>query len=1154
MPASQTKNEKSLSIIVGIGILSLFFIVSGYLSYANTIVLKRGAEQIVATHESILELDSLISFMKDAETGQRGYLITGDTSYLEPYKIAQASIDDVILRLERITLSDREKAAQLSAVKRHVDLKLAELAETIKLRETQGFEAARDVVVTDRGKVDMDLIRQNVGALQNSQHQIRNRQLADMDVAFNTTIVTGFLSSLFGVALLLIITFLLNRAAIVQQRTNWLQSGQVGVSQTMVGELRMEQLGGNILKFLVDYFNAQAGILYVADSGQFRRASSYGIANDSKTPERFIAGEGLLGQSAKEQKTILLNDVPDNYLRITSALGDGVPRHLVITPAVTDGATQAVLELGFLKPPSQLVLDLFERVSNSMGIAVKTVKYREELQSLLEETQRQSEELQAQSEELRVSNEELEEQSRALKETQSRLELQQAELEQTNSQLEEQTSLLEAQKSDLTRAKSQLEHQKRDLERSSQYKSEFLANMSHELRTPLNSSLILAKLLADNRAGNLTEEQVKFAQTIHGAGNDLLMLINDILDLSKIESGRLEMRPADVLIESMLRSLKGTFEPIASHKSLEFRTHISSSAPLSIYTDPQRLDQILKNLLANAMKFTESGSVSLEVQRLPEGSIAFVVTDTGIGIDDDQHEVIFEAFRQADGTTNRKYGGTGLGLSISRELARLLGGEIRLKSQLGKGSTFTLTVPERFDANAVPQRPVYDDTPAITPKRRPVMPDPLSQVPATETAVPSVSLRKFGGFSSLKDDREKLNSQKTTILVIEDDEPFSGILLDLAHELDFQCLLSNTAEEGLALAAQFTPNAIVLDVGLPDQSGLSVLDRLKRDVRTRHIPVHIVSASDYSETAMSLGAIGYMLKPVKREELVNAFQSLQERLTQTMRRILIVEDDDVQLDSLRQLLGTSDIETVGAQSASDCLEKLKHATFDCMVLDLSLPDASGFSLLETLSQEDRYSFPPVIVYTGRDLSTEEEQQLRRYSKSIIIKGARSPERLLDEVTLFLHQVVSDLPSEQQEMLKKSQSREAGLDGRRILIVEDDVRNVFALTSALEPRGLTVSIARNGREALEWLERSQADPNTAADLILMDLMMPEMDGLTATREIRKRREWEKLPIIALTAKAMKSDQQQCLDAGANDYMAKPLDVEKLMSLIRVWIRR
>ena len=941
---------------------------------------------------------------------------------------------------------------------------------------------------------------------------------------------------------------------LVQAQYNWLQTGLAKLGSKMSGEQRLELLGENILNFLGEYINAQAGTFYVLDGAEYRRMATYALPSGVETPRQFRAGEGLIGQAARDQRTHVVDNVPTGYMFFGSSLGQSVPTHLVISPVTVDGMVISVFELAFNRKPHDSDQEFINLATYQIGVAVKSSRYLMRQQELLEETQRQSEELQAQSEELRVSNEELEEQSRALKETQSRLELQQAELEQTNSQLEEQTSLLEAQKSDLTRAKGQLEHQKRDLERSSQYKSEFLANMSHELRTPLNSSLILAKLLADNRAGNLTEEQVKFAQTIHGAGNDLLMLINDILDLSKIESGRLEMRPADVLIESMMRSLKGTFEPIASHKSLEFRTHISSSAPLSIYTDPQRLDQILKNLLANAMKFTESGSVSLEVQRLPEGSIAFVVTDTGIGINDDQHEVIFEAFRQADGTTNRKYGGTGLGLSISRELARLLGGEIRLQSQLGKGSTFTLTVPERFDANAVPQRPVYDDTPAITPKRRPVMPDPLSHVPASETPPPSVSLRKFGGFSSLKDDREKLNSQKTTILVVEDDEPFSGILLDLAHELDFQCLLSNTAEEGLALAAQFTPNAIVLDVGLPDQSGLSVLDRLKRDVRTRHIPVHIVSASDYSETAMSLGAIGYMLKPVKREELVNAFQSLQERLTQTMRRILIVEDDDVQLDSLRQLLGTSDIETVGAQSASDCLEKLKHATFDCMVLDLSLPDASGFSLLETLSQEDRYSFPPVIVYTGRDLSTEEEQQLRRYSKSIIIKGARSPERLLDEVTLFLHQVVSDLPSEQQEMLKKSQSREAGLDGRRILIVEDDVRNVFALTSALEPRGLSVAIARNGREALDWLERSQADANTAADLVLMDLMMPEMDGLTATREIRKRREWEKLPIIALTAKAMKSDQQQCLDAGANDYMAKPLDVEKLMSLIRVWIRR
>lgn len=406
----------------------------------------------------------------------------------------------------------------------------------------------------------------------------------------------------------------------------------------------------------------------------------------------------------------------------------------------------------------------------------------------------------------------------------------------------------------------------------------------------------------------------------------------------------------------------------------------------------------------------------------------------------------------------------------------------------------------------------------------------------------------------MEDDRERLTGGRRVVLVVEDDESFARILRDLAHELGFQCLVAASAEEALALAAQFVPHAVILDVGLPDHSGLSVLDRLKQDARTRHIPVHVVSGSDYAQTALSLGAVGYMLKPVKREELVQAFQSLETRLTQKMRRVLVVEDDAIQLDSLQRLLGSQDVETVGARTAAECLEQLKQSTFDCMVLDLSLPDTSGFALLETLSREDRYAFPPVIVYTGRELSPDEEQQLRRYSKSIIIKGAKSPERLLDEVTLFLHQVISELPAEQQRMLEKARSRDAALEGRRILVVEDDVRNVFALTSILEPRGAEVQIARNGREALEVLERSQGDPDQAIDLVLMDVMMPEMDGLTATREIRKRPEWKRLPIIALTAKAMKDDQEHCLEAGTNDYMAKPLDVEKLLSLVRVWMPR
>jgi CheY-like chemotaxis protein/nitrogen-specific signal transduction histidine kinase len=706
--------------------------------------------------------------------------------------------------------------------------------------------------------------------------------------------------------------------------------------------------------------------------------------------------------------------------------------------------------------------------------------------------------------------------------------------------LEEQSQHLAAQRDELNRAKLSVEAQARDLQQASQYKSDFLANMSHELRTPLNSSLILAKLLADNRDGNLSAEQVKFAETIHAAGNDLLALINDILDLSKIEAGKMEVRPERVRVSQLLENLSRTFQPVAGQKGLTYQAHAAPGAPEVLETDPQRLEQILKNLLGNALKFTEQGEVTLEVRAAPGAQVAFSVRDTGIGISPQQQEMIFEAFRQADGTTNRKYGGTGLGLSISRELARLLGGELSVESEVGRGSIFTVRVPLVYNAAGVPERP------APAPSRSP---EPLP-APAPEPPRSAAAPRP----RYVEDDRERLTGTRRVVLVVEDDEPFARILLDLAHQLNFHCLIAPSAEEALGLAAQFLPSAVILDIGLPDHSGLSVLDRLKQDARTRHIPVHVVSGGDYAQTALSLGAVGYMLKPVKREELEQAFHSLESRLTQKMRRVLVVEDDAVQLDSLQQLLRSQDVETAGVRTAAECLERLKTSTFDCMVLDLSLPDASGLSLLETLSREDRYSFPPVIVYTGRDLTADEEQQLRRYSKSIIIKGAKSPERLLDEVTLFLHQVVSELPAEQQRMLEKARSRDAALEGRRILVVEDDVRNVFALTSILEPRGAEIRIARNGREALEALERYQHLPEQAADLVLMDIMMPEMDGLTATREIRKRSEWKRLPIIALTAKAMKDDQEQCLEAGANDYMAKPLDVEKLLSLVRVWMPR
>ncbi len=713
---------------------------------------------------------------------------------------------------------------------------------------------------------------------------------------------------------------------------------------------------------------------------------------------------------------------------------------------------------------------------------------------------------------------------------QAETEARQRELEETNARLEEQTNALQRTQRDVSEKAA-------EVERASRYKSEFLANMSHELRTPLNSSLILAKLLSDNKEGNLTAEQVRFAQTISLAGNDLLVLINDILDLSKIEAGKIDLNLAETSVRRMADGLGRTFEPIARDKNIAFAVLVDDDVPAAIESDGQRVEQILKNLVSNALKFTEKGEVSLRISAAG-ARVRFSVRDTGIGIAQDQQALIFDAFRQADGASNRKYGGTGLGLSISRDLAKLLGGSIDVESDVGHGSVFTLTLPRVHTDQATGGKPAHS-APV-----EPVRPPRASRPPSAATLDGAPPAPRSPAF---EDDRAALDRNRRLVLVVEDDVMFAKILLDLAHELEFQCLVAHDAEGGLALAKKHVPSAIVLDVNLPDHSGLSVLDRLKHDAITRHVPVHVVSSGDYAKTVLAMGAVGYMLKPVKREMLIAAFQRIEERLSRRVRHLLIVEDDAVQRDSLTHLLEGPGIEVTAVGTVSDALAQLRARTIDCVVTDLTLPDTSGFELLDQMGADDSYSFPPVIVYTGRSLSASEEQRLRRYSSSIIVKGARSPERLLDEVTLFLHQVESELPPERQRMLRKARDREAVFDGRRILIVEDDVRNVFALSSVLEPKGMKVSIARNGREALAALEST---PDI--DLVLMDVMMPEMDGIEVMQRIRQRPEWAKLPVIALTAKAMKDDQERCLRAGANDYIPKPLDVDMLLSLLRVWM--
>ena len=1115
----------------------VFFLISGAVAYLNLQSLREGNLRVVHSHEVIAALNEVMSTAQDAETGQRGFLLTNNERYLAPYNAALDRLPPLLDRIAQLTRDNPIQQVRIPRLRAHVNSKLAELKETIDLRRTQGTDAALAVVNSDRGKIEMDAIRVELAAMDEEEEVLRTKRLAEIDDAYSTALASSIFSAILGLALTGTIAFLIRRATLARRREDWLQAAQVQLASAVMGDQDITQVSESVLGFLVRYLGAVAGAMYVYGGDVFRRTSSSGVPAEANIPETLRSREGLFGQAAAEGRTLLVDDVPEGYLSFGSALGRDKPRHLAISPGIVDGSVNAVVELGFLHPVDERVLTLLEQASASIATAVRSAKYRGELQELLEETQRQSEELQTQSEELRVSNEELEEQSRALKESQARLEQQQVELEQTNSQLEEQAQQLELQRDEMVRINATIQLKARELEQASRYKSDFLANMSHELRTPLNSSLILAKLLADNPLGNLTDEQVMHALTILSSGNDLLNLINDILDLSKIESGHVKISPESVAVSRLVSNLRQTFQPIADDRKLEFAVNVERGAPESIETDLQRLEQILKNLLSNSFKFTETGRIGLSIGRAAGGKVAISVSDTGIGIAEEQQQSIFDAFHQADGTISRKYGGTGLGLSISRELARLLGGSISLESRLGKGSTFTLSIPEVYDPAKVAAREQRGMTVPVS--------------AALPLELPRIQRAQKG---AIDDDREAQEDTRRILLVVDDDDSFATILRDLSRESGFRALVASTAEEALNLARQYKPNAIVLDIGLPDQSGLAVLDRLKRDVQTRHIPIHIISASDHAETALSLGAVGYMLKPVKREQVMDVLQKLEAKLSQRMHQVLIVEDDKVQREAVAKLLSSHDVQTVTAGTAAECLKLLQNQTFDCMVLDLSLPDASGYSLLETLSLESSYAFPPVIVYTGRELSPDDEQRLRKYSKSIIIKGAKSPERLLDEVTLFMHQVVSELPPAQQKMIRQARSRDALLEGRRILVVEDDVRNVYALTGVLEPRGAIIEIARNGREALDALEKAAGRSDGAIDLVLMDVMMPVMDGLTATREIRKRPEWKNLPVIALTAKAMPDDQQRCIDAGANDYMAKPLEVEKLLSLVRVWMPR
>ncbi len=906
---------------------------------------------------------------------------------------------------------------------------------------------------------------------------------------------------------------------------DWLKTNLAKFTTMLQGQRDLATVGRLLLTELTPLVNAQLGVLYRLDSsdgGHLRLVSGYADDNTNGHPLTIRMGEGLIGQCAADKRRILISEPTNELVPIGSVSFKTVPRNVIVLPVLFENQLKAVIELASLKTFSALQIAFLEQLTDSFGTILNSIEATMQTEGLLKQSQELAAELQSQKRELQETNDQLEQKAQQLAERNVEVERKNDEIEQARRALEEQAS---------------------ELALTSKYKSEFLANMSHELRTPLNSVLILSQQLAENSDGNLVPRQVEFARTIHAAGADLLNLITDILDLSKIESGTVTVEAEEIDLPNLIDAVSRQFRHEAERRQLDFDVSVDPRIGRSIVTDSKRLQQVLKNLMSNSLKFTEQGSVTLQVsvaesgwspqhELLNEAStvVAFEVTDTGIGIPLDKQKIIFEAFQQADASTSRKYGGTGLGLAICRELANLLGGELTLRSSPGAGSTFTLYLPIRYAGSVVarPQKRHIELQPSAYHQ--------LSRIPERQT-------------EQLPDDRQDIRPGDLSLLIVEDDPHYARILAGLARDQGFKVLIASRGAEAVELTRQYTPTAISLDVFLPDMLGWNVLSQLKQTPATRHIPVQIVTADEDRQHGLSRGAFSFLTKPANAHELENELARIRNYAGRSRKRLLVVEDNDAELLSIRTLLGHDDIEIKSASTGKECLDAIRSEPFDCVVLDLRLPDVSGFEVLKKIASESELADIPVVVFTGRELTAEEDTLLHSMARSIVVKDVKSPERLLDETSLFLHRVVSSLPEDKQRMLQRLYNTDEPLADRKVLLVDDDARNVFALSSVLERRGMKVFTATTGLEAIELIQKT---PQLA--IVLMDIMMPGMDGYQAISAIRKNPQHRRLPIIALTAKAMKGDREKCLEAGASDYLAKPVDTEQLLSTLRNWLHR
>lgn len=1192
-------NRFKRNLLIGYTVSLVLLVISSVASYISIQNLMSSSEMVRHTNEVIQLLNNVELAAKDGEAGQRGYLLTGEERFLTPYQGAYERGLASLNKVQESTIDNNDQQKIVQELKEAFEMRFTTMQDVINQRNTTG---QIDLAKMETGRRYMQKIRSTIGVMKDKEQALLNERTKEQNRFASLTpvmiIIAAMLSFFITVISFLRVNADFEKRSIMQkeletkdeeigsririiksiadkiaagnyavrvddagqdvlgsighslnkmaqslqhafddlQQKEWLQTGIAALNEKMIGEKNLDVLSFNVIDFVTNYTNTGIGAFYLVKK-ETSLSLTASIALDKSTLHKEVQlGEGVAGQAAASGKPVYLDNLPDQAVTVSYAGGQIKPTSIFAVPIFYERILKGVIEINSVEAIKPVVQEFVKAAAYNVGIAIHSARDHERLQNLLEETQTQSEELQSQHSELENINAELEAQSEKLQASEEELKVQHEELMQANGELEERSRLLEEKNELILERNLEIQAKAEALEVSTKYKSEFLANMSHELRTPLNSILLLSRLLSENHEANLSADQIEYAKVIQNSGNGLLTLIDEILDLSKIESGKMDLEKADVPVTEVVKELKALFEPVAQDKGILFEATVAPGADSLIETDKLRLEQILRNLISNALKFTKKGSVSLSVTR-QDGIISFAVKDTGIGIPKEKQQSIFEAFQQADGSTRRKYGGTGLGLSISRELAKLLGGEIHLESEEGVGSTFTLNLPvTKGEALLVPQSLLVASAIQPTVEANTPPPAPVWDKKFTTNVIPL----------AVPDDRATIAKGDKVLLIIEDDTAFARSLQDFARQKGYKVIVAVRGDEGIELAKQFLPLGILLDLQLPVKNGWEVMEALKQNPATKPIPVHMMSSHQEHTKSISKGAVDFINKPMAFEKMGEIIQKIEQALSRHPKKVLIIEENPKHAKALAFFLETFNVTAEIKNDVDEGIQALNQQAVDCVILDMGIPAQQAYNTLEEVKKRPGFENLPIIIFTGKNLSHVEEMRIKQYADSIVIKTAHSYQRILDEVSLFLH-LVEENKEDKQPRYKKLGALGEVLKGKTVLIADDDVRNIFSLTKALEGYGMNVLSAIDGKEALRQLAETPK-----VDIVLMDMMMPEMDGYESTQKIREQHRFKNLPVIAVTAKAMTGDREKCISAGASDYITKPVDIDQLVSLLRVWL--